>query len=81
MHFHLGSAHFHLGNWQLAEESFEKASGLNPQDGASTYSVALCCQQLGYFADVAHKYQETFRRNPNRTDRQEIPARISVLLR
>ena len=70
MHFHLGSAHFRLGNWQLAEESFEKASGLNPQDDASTYNVALCCQQLGYFADVAHKYQETFRRNPNRTDRQ-----------
>jgi tetratricopeptide (TPR) repeat protein len=81
MHFHLGSAYFETENWQFARQSFEKAAELMPDSEPSAYNVALCFQRLGLFLDSAHWYEEVLRRNPNRTDKQELLDRISALRR
>lgn len=81
MHFHLGSGYFQTENWQFAQQSFEKAAELMPTSDASAYNVALCLQRLGLYLDAAHWYEEVLKRDPNRTDKQEILDRISALRR
>jgi tetratricopeptide (TPR) repeat protein len=79
MHFHLGDAYFETENWQFALQSYEKAAELLPNSDASAFNVALCFNKLGLFIDAAQWYEEVLRRNPNRTDKQDILRRISVL--
>ena len=79
MHFHLGSAYFETENWQFARQSFEKAAELMPKEDASAYNVALCLQRMKMFIDAAHWYEEVLKRNPGRTDRQELLNRIALL--
>jgi len=81
MHFHLGGAYFEIENWQFAKQSFEKAAELLPKEDASAYNVALCYQRLGLFVDAAHWYEEVLKRNPARTDKQELLNRIATLRR
>jgi tetratricopeptide (TPR) repeat protein len=81
MHFHLGAAYFETENWQFARQSYEKAAELMPQEDAAAYNVAACFQRLGLFIDAAHWYQEALKRNPERTDKQELLSRIATLLR
>jgi tetratricopeptide (TPR) repeat protein len=81
MHFHLGSAYFETENWQFARQSFEKAAELMPTSDASAYNVALCFQHLSLYLDSARWYEEVLRRNPNRTDKQQILNLISTLRR
>ncbi len=81
MHFALGAAEFDLENWDLARQSFQKAAELSPKDDASAYNIGLCFQRQGYFIDAAHWYEEVLRRNPNRSDRQELLQRIDTLRR
>lgn len=81
MHFHLGDAYFETENWQFAKQSYEKAAELMPGEDASAYNVALCYQRLGLFIDAANWYAEVLRRNPTRSDRQELLDRISALRR
>jgi tetratricopeptide (TPR) repeat protein len=79
MHFHLGSAYFETENWPFARQSFEKAAELMPDSDAAAYNVALCLQRLSIYLDAAHWYEEALRRNPNRTDKQDILKLISKL--
>lgn len=79
MHFHLGYAYFETENWQFAKDSYEKAAQLMPEEDASAYNTALCYQHLGLFLDAAHWLEEALRRNPNRTDKQDILNRIVFL--
>jgi tetratricopeptide (TPR) repeat protein len=79
MHFNLGSAYFQTENWQFAKQSFEKAAELLPTSDSSAYNVALCLHRLGVYLDAAHWYEEALRRNPNRTDKQDILNLISLL--
>jgi tetratricopeptide (TPR) repeat protein len=81
MHFTLGTSYFHMENWQLAEQSFEKAANLDPKDDAAPYNVAICYARLGYYGDAAHWYEEVLRRNPQRADKDELRQRIQVLRR
>jgi len=81
MHFHLGSAYFEIENWQFAKQSYEKAAELMPTSDAAAYNVALCMQRLGYSVDAITWYQEALRRNPSRTDRQQILDLIAALRR
>ena len=64
MHFTLGNSYFDIENWELARQSYEKASQLDPKDDAATYNVAVCLARLGLFKDAADWYEETLRRNP-----------------
>jgi tetratricopeptide (TPR) repeat protein len=79
MHFHLGSAYFETENWQFARQSFEKAAELMPTSDAAAYNVALCMQRMDLFLDAARWFEEALRRNPNRTDKQDLINRISAL--
>jgi tetratricopeptide (TPR) repeat protein len=79
MHFHLGSAYFETENWPFARQSYEKAAELMPYSDASAYNVALCLRRLSLYLDAAHWYEEALRRNPNRTDKQDILKSISTL--
>jgi tetratricopeptide (TPR) repeat protein len=79
MHFHLGSAYFGTENWQAAAQSFEKAAELMPISDAAAYNVALCLAKQGITLDAAHWYEECLRRNPNRSDKQDILSIISAL--
>jgi tetratricopeptide (TPR) repeat protein len=79
MHFNLGSAYFETENWQFAKQSYEKAAEFMPTSDASAYNVALCLQRLGLYLDSAHWYEEAMRRNPNRTDKQELLNRVGAL--
>lgn len=81
MHFHLGQAYFETENWQFAKDSYEKAAALMPTSDASAYNVALCLRHLGFYVDAAHWYEEVLRRNPDRTDKQDILNLISTLRR
>ena len=81
MHFNLGSAYFETENWEFSRQSFEKAAELMPGSDASAYNVALCLQRLGFNLDAAHWYEEALKRNPNRTDKQDILNSISALRR
>lgn len=81
MHFNLGSAYFDCENWELARQSYEKASQLDSKDDAAPYNVALCLIKLGYFRDAANWYEEVLRRNPNHRERQEILNRILIFRR
>ncbi len=81
MHFILGLAYFDAENWQFAEQSFEKAAELDPKNDAAAYNVALCMIHLGYDLDAAHWFEETLRRNPNRSDRADLLRRIAALRR
>jgi tetratricopeptide (TPR) repeat protein len=79
MHFRLGSAYFETENWDFARQSFEKAAQLDPKEPASAYNVALCFQRLGLSIDAAHWYEEVLRRDPNRSDKDELLDRIRTL--
>jgi len=81
MHFHLGSAYFETENWQFAQQSFEKAAELDPTSAASAYNVALCSRHLRMYLDAAHWFEEVLRRDPNRTDKQDVLNLISTLRR
>jgi tetratricopeptide (TPR) repeat protein len=81
MHFHLSTAYFDMENWQLAQQSFEKAAELNAKDAAASYNVALCLVKLGFYRDAARWYEEVLRRNPNHPDREDIRERINILRR
>jgi tetratricopeptide (TPR) repeat protein len=81
MHFHLGAAYFEVENWQFARQSFEKAAELDPKDDAAPYNVALCLQRLGFSLDAARWYEEVLKRNPARTDRQQLLNLIALLRR
>jgi tetratricopeptide (TPR) repeat protein len=81
MHFHLGYAYFETENWQFAQGSFEKAAELMPNSDDSAYNVAVTLGRLGLYRDSAHWYEETLRRNPNRTDKQDLLNLISTLRR
>jgi S1-C subfamily serine protease len=81
MHFNLGRAYFQVENWEFAKQSFEKAAELMPSSDAAAYNVGLCLQRLEFFLDAAHWYEEALRRNPNRTDKQDLLNSISVLRR
>lgn len=81
MHFSLGSAYFELENWQLAKQSFEKGSELDPNDTAGPYNIALCLIHLSYYLDAAKWFEEVLRRNPNHPQRQEILQKIQTLRR
>lgn len=81
MHFHLGSAYFETENWQFARQSFEKAAELMPGSDAAAYNVALCLRHLSLYLDAVHWYEETLRRDPNRTDKQDILNLIAILRR
>lgn len=79
MHFTLGNSYFDIENWELARQSYEKASQLDPKDDAATYNVAVCLGRLGLLKDAADWYEETLRRNPNRPNKQELLNRIQSL--
>jgi tetratricopeptide (TPR) repeat protein len=79
MHFRLGSAYFDTENWEFARQSFEKAAELAPKDPASAYNIALCFQHLGLYLDAAHWFEEVLRRDPNRTDREDLLNKIRIL--
>ena len=81
MHFTLGTSYFKTENWQLARQSFEKASELDSKDDSAAYNVGICLTRLGYFNDAAHWYEEALRRNPKRDDKDEIRQRIQTLRR
>ncbi|HEY6347155.1 MAG TPA: hypothetical protein VIX37_07680 [Candidatus Sulfotelmatobacter sp.] len=48
---------------------------------ASAYNAALCNERLGFYVDAARWYEEVLRRNPGRTDRQDLLSRIAALRR
>jgi tetratricopeptide (TPR) repeat protein len=79
MHFNLGYAYFQTENWQLAQQSFEKAAELMPDSDDSAYNLALCLQHLSLNLDAAHWFEEALRRNPKRMDKQDILDLISAL--
>ena len=79
MHFTLGTGYFRTENWQAAEQSFEKAAGLDPNDDAAAYNVAICMARLRLYHDAAACYEEVLRRNPNRQEKQDILKRIQTL--
>ena len=79
MHFHLGNAYFGTENWVFAQQSFEKAAELAPKDPSSAYNAALSMQRQGLYLDAAHWYEEVLRRDPQRSDRQEILDMIKTL--
>ncbi len=79
MHFHLAGAYFETENWQFAKDSYEKAAELMPNEDASAYNVALCFQRMGVYLDAAHWYEEALRRNPQRTDKQDLLNLITSL--
>jgi tetratricopeptide (TPR) repeat protein len=81
MHCTLGTSYFQMENWQIEEQSFQKAADLEPKDDAAPYNVAICYVHLGYFSDAAHWYEEVLRRNPQRADRDELRQRIQALRR
>lgn len=81
MHFRLGMAYFDTENWEFARQSFQKAAELNPKDPAAPYNVALCFQRLGLYIDAAHWYEEVLRRDPNRSDRDDLLNLIRILKR
>lgn len=70
-----------LENWDLARQSFQKAAELDPKDDAAAYNVGLCFQRQQYYTDAARWYEEVLRRNPSRSDRQELLQRIETLRR
>jgi tetratricopeptide (TPR) repeat protein len=79
MHFRLGNAYFDTENWEFARQSFEKAAELEPKDPAAPYNVALCFQHLGLYIDAAHWFEEVLRRDPSRSDRDELLNKIRIL--
>jgi Flp pilus assembly protein TadD len=79
MHFTLGDAYFGIENWELARQSYEKASQLDPKDDAAAYNVAVCLARQGLLHDAADWYEEALRRNPNRVNKQELLNRIETL--
>lgn len=78
-HFLLGGIYFELGNWQLAEVSYEKASELDKDDTAAPYNVALCLIRQGYGRDAAKWFREVLRRDPNYRDKSDLLKRIRQL--
>jgi tetratricopeptide (TPR) repeat protein len=81
MHFHLGSAYYQTENWQFAKQSYEKAAELMPTSDAAAYNVGLCMQRLTFYLDAASWYEEALRRNPKRTERQQLLDKIAALRR
>jgi tetratricopeptide (TPR) repeat protein len=81
MHFVLGTSYFHVENWDLARQSFEKAAELDPKDDTSAYNVGVCYARLDYLSDAARWYEEALRRNPSRSDRDDLRQRIERLRR
>lgn len=79
MYFRLGTAYFETENWEFARQSFERAAELAPKDPASAYNVALCLQHLGLYIDAANWYEEVLRRDPDRTNKDELLNKIRVL--
>lgn len=79
MHFRLGAAYFDTENWEFARQSFEKAAQLDTKEPASAYNVALCFQHLGLYVDAAHWFEEVLRRDPNRSDKDELLNKIRIL--
>jgi tetratricopeptide (TPR) repeat protein len=79
MHFHLGQAYFDLENWEFAQQSYEKAAELDPNDSASAFNIALCLGHLKYYLDSAKWFEEYLRRNPNASDKNDVLARIKTL--
>jgi hypothetical protein len=43
------------------------------------YNVAVCYARLEYYRDAANWYEEALRRNPNRTDKEDLRQRIQAL--
>lgn len=81
MHFYLGQAYFETENWQFAKQSYEKAAELLPHSDESAYNVAVSLGRLGLYLDSAHWYEEALRRNPNRTDKEDLLNLISTFRR
>lgn len=79
MHFTLGSAHFQLKNWKLAESSFERAARLDGKEPAAAYNAALCFQYMSDYSDAVTWYREYLRRAPSAKDKQQVAARIALL--
>jgi tetratricopeptide (TPR) repeat protein len=79
MHFRLGASYFELGNWQFAEQSFEKAAELDLNLTAPAYNIALCFLNLGYRQDAVKWFREVLRRDPQYPDREAIQRRIAAL--
>lgn len=79
MHFQLGSAYFDVEDWVSSQQSFEMAAQLDPKGEAAPYNVALCLSKLRYYQDAANWFEESLRRNPNQSNRNDILRKIQVL--
>jgi tetratricopeptide (TPR) repeat protein len=78
-HFALGDAHFELKHWQLARQSYEKASELDTFNTAAPYNVAICFVRLGYYVDAGHWFSEVLHRDPAYPQKAEVLKRIAEL--
>jgi len=81
MHFQLGLSCFELGNWDLAEQSFEKAAELDTSDAAAAFNLALCQLKMGYSRDALKWFREVLRRDANYDNRDEVQRRIKLISR
>ncbi len=79
MHFQLGSAYFDVEDWVSSKQSYEMAAQLDPEGEAAPYNVALCLSKLRYYRDAANWFEESLRRNPNQTNRNDIIRKIQEL--
>ena len=52
---------------------------MDPKDDVAAYNVGVCLERLRFFNDAAKWYEETLRRNPNRTNASDLRRRIVSL--
>jgi tetratricopeptide (TPR) repeat protein len=79
MHFELGCVYFELEQWPEAVQAFSKAAELAPEESSAAYNVAASYHNSQYYTEAIKWYRETLRRNPSRTDRQDILRAIDRL--
>jgi tetratricopeptide (TPR) repeat protein len=79
MHFQLAMAYFDVEDWDSASKSFERAAQLNPKSETAAYNLGLCLARLRYYRDAANWFEESLRRNPAQSNRNDIVRRIQML--
>lgn len=77
VHFRLGTAYFELQNWELARQSFEKASQLEPSEPAGPYNVAMCLLNLHYNREALIWLREVIRRDAKYARDNDVYGRIA----
>jgi tetratricopeptide (TPR) repeat protein len=59
---------FQRGDYLHAQESFQAALALRPEDPALFYNMGQCCEQLGNDSKAEHYYGECLQRAPNHAE-------------